>query len=161
MRRFLLLACALVSVVGLAVGAGGFTSAESDRGVSVEVVGDEDAYLALEYANGTVDTTVDETVALAVVTATNQFTEDVDVTVDYRVDAPAGVSASISDGSNTADLGVGEMTEVSTTVTCDQAGQHEVTIEFDASATGDGVSADTSRPRTVDYTVDCDTPATP
>ena len=156
MRRLALFLCAVAAVATLAVGSGGFSSAEAGRGVTVGVVGDGNAYLALEHDDETVerDGMVDESLDLEVVTVTNQFTEDVTVTVDYDVATPPGVSA--TDGSDTTELGVGETTQVSTTVTCDRAGEHGVTVEFDASATGGGVSTETSDPRTVSYTVRCE-----
>ena len=156
MRRVVLLTCALVALAGLAVSSGAFTSAEADRGVSVDIVGDGDAYMALDYPDETVelDGTTNETVALPVVNVTNQFAEDVDVTVEFTVSGPSGASATGDSGPT--DLPVGETTEVSTTVTCPAgAGEYAVSIEFDATADGNGAYAETSESRTVDYLVDC------
>lgn len=156
-RRFLMLSCALAAVVGLAVGSGGFTSAEADRGVGVDVVGDEHAYMALDYPDHQLDRdgAVNETVTIPVVTVTNQFTEAVTVTVDYTVSGPAGATATGDSGPT--DLGVGETTAVSTTVMCPaDAGEYAVSVEFGATADGAENFAETSEPRTVDYLVHCD-----
>lgn len=50
MRRTLFLLLGLAAVVGLTVSSSGFTSVSADRGVGVDVVGDESAYMAMEYA---------------------------------------------------------------------------------------------------------------
>lgn len=49
MRRSVFLLIGLTAIVGLAVSSGAFTSTSADRGVAVSVVGDEDAYMALDY----------------------------------------------------------------------------------------------------------------
>lgn len=155
MRRLVLVSCALLSIAGLAVGSGGFSSTAADRGVSVAVVGDEDAYMALNYADRSVEreATVGDEITLPVVDVTNQFTEAVDVTVDYRVDDATGLDT--DDGSETAALGAGQATAVSTDVACTVAGDYEITATFDATADGNGVAANTSRPRTVRYEITC------
>jgi hypothetical protein len=151
MRRLALFLCAVTAVVSLAVGSGGFSSVEADRGVTVDVVGDENAYLALEYDDdATVEATVGDDVSLDIVSVKNQFTEDVNVTVDYGVDGASGLS--VTDSSDETELGVGNTAEMSTTVTCDEKGEY--TVSFDATATGEGVSAETGDSRTA-YTVDC------
>lgn len=153
MRRLVLFLCAVTAMASLVVGSGGFTSAATDRGVTVDVVGDGDAYMALDYSNDTAEATVGETAALDVVTVRNQFTEAVDVTVNYTVSGADGVST--DDGSESAPLGVGEETDVSTAVTCDDPGEYTVTVAFDVTADGSGVLAGTSDERTVRYDVRC------
>ncbi|MFC6756377.1 hypothetical protein ACFQER_06315 [Halomicroarcula sp. GCM10025894] len=89
------------------------------------------------------------------VNVTNQFTEDVTVTVDYTVLGPAG--ASTTGDSGPTDLGVGKVTEVSTTVTCPaDADDYEVSVAYDATADGTSAFAETSEDRTVDYEITCE-----
>lgn len=157
MRKLAFVLCGLAAAVALAVGSGGFTSVQADRGVSVDIVGDDNAYMALDYPNGTVERggAVNETVTLPVVNITNQFTEDVDITVEYTVSETSETSATGANGPTDLDLDVGDTEQVSTAVTCDDTGEDSVTVEFDVTADGNGVYAETSEPRTVDYLVDC------
>ncbi|WP_262175048.1 DUF1616 domain-containing protein [Haloarcula laminariae] len=155
MRSGAFLLCALVVTVGIAVGSGGFTSAQADRGVTVEVVGDGDAYMALDYPNETVerDGVVNETMSLQFVTVTNQFPENVTLTVNYTVQGEPGLSTS---DDNETTLNVGESTDVSAPVTCPSAGDYDVSVEFGATADGPGIYAETSDDRTVEYEVSCE-----
>ncbi|WP_324663585.1 hypothetical protein [Haloarcula sediminis] len=154
MRRVLFVLCALVAVVGLIAGTGGFTSAEADRSVAVEVVGDDDAYMALDYSDETITVDEGESVDLSVVAVTNQFTEAVTLAVDYTVEEVSGLST--SGGSESTELGVGNETDISTTVTCDAPGEYHVSVEFGVTADGDSVSAATSEDRSVEYAVTCE-----
>jgi len=155
MRRLLVVACAVVSLVGLAVSSGAFTSAQADRSASIDIAGDGNAYMALDDEHPVEpDGTVGETVTLPIVNVTNQFTETVDITVSYTVDGPSG-SETAGENGPTA-LAVGETTGVSTEVTCpSDPGEYVVSVDFDATAEGSGVFAETSDPRTVTYEVDC------
>ncbi|WP_276270692.1 hypothetical protein [Haloarcula litorea] len=152
MRSHLAVALAVVAAV-LVVGSGGFTAVSADRAVTVEVVGDANAYMALEYADTEVPT---DGGATEFVTVRNQFAQPVDATVTYSVDAGSGLS--VPDGEQTAardGLGVGDAATVSTTLTCTSPGTHDATVSFHATADGEGVYAETTAPRTVEFAVDC------
>jgi hypothetical protein len=156
MRKFLLLLCGLALSAGLVVGTGGFSSVNADRAVNVDVVGDEDAYMALEYTDERVDAsgTVNGAVDVALVTATNQFAQPVNVSLETEL---RGDGVSVGDVSpSSATLGVGDDMDVSATLVCEDPGGHYVTVAFDATATGQGISAETTTPRTVEYHVECD-----
>lgn len=158
MRKLLLLLCGLALSTGLVVGTGGFSSVSADRAVAVDTVGDERAYMALEYTDERADAsgTVGESVDVSLVTVTNQFTQSVTVTVETDVRGADGVS--VGDDPASATLAVGTAADMSATLVCDEPGEQYVTVAFDATATGEGVSAETTNPRTVEYLLDCDEP---
>ncbi|MFC6975375.1 hypothetical protein ACFQL1_13120 [Halomicroarcula sp. GCM10025709] len=152
MYKHLALALALTAAATLAVSTEGFSSVSADRQVSVEVVGDEDAYMSLRYADTAEGADSGESVAF--VTVSNYFNQPVDLTVEYAVD-----SDEIADPTEHVDryddVGVGESVDVSTAVECPPGGTEQRVVSFDVSADGDSVYAETTSPRTVEYEVDC------
>lgn len=151
MRKPFVVLVAMAATASLAVGSGGFSSAGAERGVTVSVVGDENAYMSLSYA----DKTVSGDEAVTFVTVANRFTEKVEFTVDYDVETDDGVSVKPSSGSETNDVGVGGEFDVAVALNCHSAGQHDATVSFDVAATGDSVSVETSDSRQVTYRAMC------
>ncbi|WP_136690113.1 hypothetical protein [Halorhabdus amylolytica] len=153
-RLFVLLAVAVAAVA--TVGSGGFSTTTADRSVTVDVVGDANAYMALEY-DGTEVNDGDEPTFL---TVTNQFTQPVDVTVEYSV--TGNVEADPNDGTlgddEDTDLAIGESVDFSEfTLTCatNETGTRTATVTFDVTAEGTDVFAETTDSRQVTYSVDC------
>jgi hypothetical protein len=153
MYKHLALVLALAAAATLAVSTGGFSSASADRQVSVEVVGDEDAYMSLRYEDN-VPEDPDSGDSVVFVTVSNYFNQPVDLTVSYAVD-PDAVNDPSEHTEQYHDVDVGESVDVSTTVECPPGGTEQRVVSFDVEADGDSVYAETTSPRTVEYTVDC------
>lgn len=152
MYKHLALVAALTAAATLGVSTEGFSSTAADRQVSVEVVGDEDAYMSLRYVDTTDDADSGDSVAF--VTVSNYFDQPVDLTVRYAVDSDE-VAEPTEHTREYDNVGVGESVEVSTTVTCQSGGTPDDVVSFDVSADGNSVYAETTSPRTVEYEVDC------
>jgi hypothetical protein len=156
-RNALVALVVLVVAVGLSTGTGGFSSVSADRNVTVDVVGDEDAYMALEYPDGTVEVEADDSSTF--LTATNQFTHPVDFTIEYEIVDEDGVSVESDPGEKTvSNVTPGESFDVPVSYTCTAPGDGSATVSFNASAVGTdnaSVVAETTDPRTVEYEVDC------
>jgi hypothetical protein len=152
MYKHLALVAALTAAATLGVSTGGFSSTAADRQVSVEVVGDEDAYMSLRYADTTEDADSGDSVAF--VTVSNYFDQSVDFTVRYAV-----ASDQVADPSAHAErherVGAGESFEVTATVACQPGERDERVVSFDVTADGDSVYTETTSPRSVEYDVDC------
>ncbi len=126
----------------LVAGTAAYDVARSDRPVEVTVADDEEAYLSFEptdepIENGTTGT------ALVI---TNRLGQPVDLEATEKSDDDVSLS-----GLNDTDLDAGDHAGVR--VSCaDSAknGSHTVTVEF--TATGDGVSVETTR----DVDVECE-----
>ncbi|WP_135305378.1 hypothetical protein [Haloarcula amylovorans] len=156
MRRRVALAVVAVAALAFAVGSGGFSSVTADRTTSVHVVGDEDAYMALEYPDEPVTLSGGEQYDDAFVTVRNQFTETVNFTVEYDVSTSEGLRASPArDTVSNPSVGVGKKRDVSVQFECQSSGDHEATVTFSAQADGSDVSAETTEPRTVEYDIGC------
>jgi len=158
MRKVFVGLCVLVASAGLGMGSGGFSSVDADRAVTVDVVGDESAYMSLDYSNETVEP-IDGTKEVEFVTVANHFAEIVDLRIDFTVDTTGGLRVeSSSDSIIQENVGVGENIDGTATLECDHSGSPSSTaiIRFDVMADGDGVSAETSAKRTVEYEVDCE-----
>ncbi|MFA9515816.1 hypothetical protein ACERIT_01115 [Halopenitus sp. H-Gu1] len=157
MRNAIVVLLVLVASVGLVVGTSGFSSIAAERSVTVDVVGDENAYMALEYPDETIE--VDEGERSTFLTVSNQFTQPVDFTIEYEIVDANGVSADPNPGERReSNVGVGESFDVSVLYTCDSVGDESATVSFHARAIGSNngsVSAETTKPRTVDYEIDC------
>ena len=152
MYKQLALVLALTAAATLAVSTTGFSSVSADRQVSVEVVGDENAYMSLRYADTTEEADSGDSVAF--VTVSNYFNQPVDLTVRYAVDSD-GVAEPTEHVDRHDDVGVGESVDVSATVKCSPGGTEQRIVSFDVSADGDSIYAETTSPRTVEYDVDC------
>jgi len=158
MRKVFVALCVLVASAGLGMGSGGFSSMGADRAVTVDVVGEESAYMSLDYSNETVDPT-DGTKEVEFVTVANHFAEVVDFRIDFTVETTGGLTAdSSSDPIIQENVGIGENVDGTVTLECDSSSSTSSTaiIDFDVMADGDGVSAETTAERTVEYEVDCE-----
>lgn len=151
MRKLLAVLVVTAATASLVVGSGGFSSASADRAMSVDVVGDDEAYMSLDYS----DATVSGGKEVTFVTVSNRFTEEVEITVDYEVESDDGGQIESESGNETEDVGVGEEFDVAVELDCQSNGRQDATVSFDVDATGDSVSAETSESRHVDYQVIC------
>lgn len=154
MRKLLLALCVLVTSAGLGMGSSGFSSVSADRAVTVDVVSDEDAYMSLKYSNETVD--ANETINF--VTVSNHFAEDVSVTIQFTVDTTDELTVSSSSDITEENVDTGKNIEGTVTLDCDSdSPSQNATINFGvmADSNGDGVSAETTAERTVEYHVIC------
>jgi len=156
-RRNLILLLGGASSGAMSVGTGAFSSVEADRGVEVNVVDDDEAYLGI-----TVNEETDE------VQIKNQFTDHLDLTVtlksaDSEIDA-IGVEGAITfvdetggesdievdDESGQGELGPGN--EAHVRIEFDEAGEASFTLLFEGEASGASVDKTrefTLRPRDV------------
>ena len=172
-RRSLILLLGGASSGAMSIGTGAFSSVEAERGVEVNVVEDENAYLGLEQIRQTVSG--DD--GTRVIQVTNQFggALDISITVDQRdgtIDEIEGKGIEIEDdrGSDDEDeedgeeetdendrcedddrvLCIGE--EAFITVECEGNGRVEFTLTFDGTVSKTGTTVD----RTRTFRLDCD-----
>ncbi|WP_276270690.1 hypothetical protein [Haloarcula litorea] len=134
----------LAAVLALAIGSGGYSSVSADRQVTVEVVGDEDAYMSLEYRE------TGEVEEGSVLTVTNRFAETVDLTVWYRVEDQQTDPSESGTMESFDGIGPGD----SVILTCADIGDSEGIASFDVAAEGSSVSAQTTDSRTVE--IECE-----
>lgn len=151
MRRRAFLLGSLVTAAGGSslLASGAFSQSESQRKVTVETVGDEDAYLQLVYEDRTV--VCQGTVTL--VELTNQLTTeitDIDVGYDSSADVP-----SISNLQVPENLAVGKSGDVTVDVECPPSSDAETTVTFTVQVTGNGLDL-VAQDRTVDISCDCE-----
>ncbi len=151
MRRRAFLLGSLVTAAGGSslLASGAFSQSESQRKVTVETVGDEDAYLRLVYKDRTV--VCQGTVTL--VELTNQLTTeitDIDVGYDSSADVP-----SISNLQVPKSLAVGKSGDVTVDVECPPSSDAETTVTFTVQVTGNGLDL-VAQDRTVDISCDCE-----
>lgn len=151
MRRRAFLLGSLVTAAGGSslLASGAFSQSESQRKVTVETVGDEDAYLQLVYEDRTV--VCQGTVTL--VELTNQLTTeitDIDVGYDSSADVP-----SISNLQVPKSLAVGKSGDVTVDVECPPSSDAETTVTFTVQVTGNGLDL-VAQDRTVDISCDCE-----
>ncbi|MFC7075486.1 hypothetical protein [Haloarcula halophila] len=154
MYRRLALVLALAAAAMLTVSAQGFSSVSADRQVSVDVVGDKNAYMSLRYEDLSLNADSHETVEIEFLSVSNHFNQPVDLTVWYAV-GPDEVDEPDQEVETHDGVGIGESFDVSTTVECTPSDTIERTVSFDAQADGGSVFAETTSPRTVEYTVTC------
>jgi len=148
-RAFLLGSLATAAGGSSLLASGAFSEAESQRKVTVETVGDEDAYLKLVYEDQSVN--CQETVTL--VELTNQLTTeitDIDVEYDSSADVP-----SISNLQVPETLPVGESGDVTVAVECAPSSDAETTVTFTVEVTGDRLDL-VAQDRTVDISCECE-----
>lgn len=123
------LALAVVVLVAFTVGTGGFSSATVERGVTIAVADDEQAYLGIAPVNVTV-TSGNET---RLFTLTNRF--GTNLTIDAQVnDTSENMNVAAVDMPNR--LGGGVSGPVNATVACDENATGTVTVRIDASGAG-------------------------
>lgn len=127
---------------------GSFSRTGSRRDVTVETVGDEDAYLRLAYENSTVDC-ADE---ILLVTLTNQFEEPLtDIDIEFSTDND---EIAFDNLDTPESLAVGESGDVTLDAECSTDEPVTVTVTFDIEASGEENSV-TARDRHIDVTCSC------
>jgi len=156
-RRHFILLLGGASSGALGIGTGAFSSVEADRGVEVNVVEDENAYLGLKRLPAADSVTVgDET---DVVKITNQFADGLDLSViideqgggidEIEVEDPVEiVDEADEDESDGEDLPTGIKAHVS--VKCDSPGDTSFTLTFSGHAGGASVD------KTRTFSIHCD-----
>ena len=161
------------ATAGLAIAAlllvsttGGFTSVGADRGLSVAVADDDEAYLGIETTDPTLANGRHDGVVLA--TVTNRLPGPL-TDVDVRVTGATGgqppklLPQGNPDVTAPATLDVSEQGVVTADLACSAAGggAHTVTWDLHIEASAEGATVELTRPVTVTCTGDpADTPAT-
>ncbi|ELZ34690.1 hypothetical protein C472_13172 [Halorubrum tebenquichense DSM 14210] len=134
---------AFTAAVGLLFGTSGFTAMEADRGLAVNVTGDDSAYLGYEpIANET-----ESGASTAVVEYRNQFGSDLtEFDVDVSIaDPDSDVSLVTSDAPDHIDQGIAG--KVTVTLRCPT--RRDVELLFGADGSGSDVSVSVDRTHTV------------
>lgn len=145
-RRHFILLLGGASSGALGIGTGAFSSVEADRGVEVNVVEDENAYLGLERLDAASE--VDVGYETDVVKITNQFADGLDLSVvvdeqgdgidEIEVEDPVEIVEEADEGeSDGEDLPTGTKAHVS--VKCDSPGDTSFTLTFSGHAGGASV----------------------
>jgi uncharacterized membrane protein len=136
---------AVVAVALLSTGSGAFTAAQLDRGMEVNVVEDEEAFLAVEELDPRLEADVNSSTDHAdveLVRLTNQFAEQ-DLTVE--VDINEGSNGPDATSEPTAEsISSGETETVTAAVEC-PAGASSEDWTIDITAEGDGVEIQLTR----------------
>ncbi len=148
----------------LVIGSNAFTSAEVERNVDIDVVGDPGAFLGLRYPNGDSqypegdpNATPPETLSADGTTnlfkATNQFAADIDTfSVTILTGDEAFDDVDINEN-EPDDFGPGAHASVTIDVDCVEDTTAEVVVEISAGGTGFSVSAERA------FTVECQAPS--
>mgnify|MGYP005860612499 CR=1 FL=1 len=134
---------AFTAAIGMVLGTAGFSAIDADRGIEVSVVDDEEAYLA---PNQTADSVMNDT-QTDVIEYENRFGIELD---EFDVEDVWVVSESnvtVKDFSGPESIGAGETEPVSVTLQCST--EESVTLAFDVTASGDGISLSTTHEREV------------
>jgi hypothetical protein len=113
------------------LGSGAFSGVEPERTVTIETVGDEDAYLRLVYP----EITVECAVTITLVTITNHSKEPL---TNFEVDDVSVDGATIENIQTPDTLDVGESGSVTADAECDGTGT--ATVTFTVEATGSETS---------------------
>lgn len=151
MRKLLAALCVLAASAGLVISSGGFSSVSADRAVTVETVGDDNAYMSLTYPEEPVQ--VDAGDSAELVTVANQFSESVSFEI-ADIETDGDIDATLD--SQPGEVGVGAEETVMVTLSCKTNSSPATgSVEFDVTADGDGVYAETTMKRSVDYEVTC------
>jgi len=137
--RTVSLVLAFTAAVGLIFGTAGFSAMEADRGLDVSVSNDTSAYLGYEEVNDTVR----DGEPKAIVEYRNQFGSDLDE-FDVEVSSDHDDVTVVSPPET---LGEGSKRRIALTIRCDA--ETDVTLQFDAEGSGDGVSVSLDRIHTV------------
>ena len=148
-RRLLLGMCTAAAGGSALLGSGSFSDVASQRTVEVEVVGDENAYLTLQYSDSSFECSEEVTV----VTITNHTLEEIDnIVVD---DSVTGTEITLSNLSvSTETLGIGDSATVTADAQATSGTQTTETLTFDVETTGLESSIEAIG-RSVDITADC------
>lgn len=131
-----------------------FSTSETERDVTIDVVGDEDAFMQLVYSD--IDLQDEEEPpynSVTLVTLGNQFQTPIEV-VAFDIETTSD-NVSITDLSIPNTLGVGEQHAVTGTIHCDDSGTGETTVRFDTAVRGDATYAETTESREFDLALAC------
>lgn len=133
---------------------GGFTSVGADRGLSIAVADDDEAFVGIDMADQTLDNGNHDEVRLAVLTnrLSSPLTDvAVQVTGTSASQSPKLVPQGNSDVVAPGTLDVSESGEVTADIRCDAAGggAHAETWDLRIEANGEGVTVDLPRQVTV------------
>ncbi|MFO8115395.1 MAG: hypothetical protein R6U01_08560 [Halorubrum sp.] len=145
-RRTLILLLGGASSGAMSVGTGAFSSMEAERGVEVNVVSDDQAFVGYDNpSNGKNAVSVSDGESIELVVVKNRFSGDAQISivdVDVTVNPEEGDSSRIENVAFSEDeFGAGEEESITGTVACDDDGgsaEVEVTVRL----AGDGVSAE-------------------
>jgi hypothetical protein len=160
-RRNLILLLGGASSGAMSVGTGAFSSMEAERGVEVNVVSDDEAFVGYDNpSNGQNSVSVSDGDSLELVVVKNRFSGDAQISivdVDVTVEPEEGDSPQIENVEfSKGEFGVGESESIAGTVVCDDdegSAEVEVTVRL----AGGGVSAelfgDTATRR---FEIECD-----
>jgi hypothetical protein len=135
-----------VASTGLVSGSFGFTSVSAERGVSVQIVDDESAFVGYQSS----DLTVRDSETIDLVTVTNRFAGTIDV-MDVTI---ADGSFTISDPTTPTAISPGESGTIQGTVDCtpSETQEIEVTVALDGSGVTVQLFGDTE---TREFTLTC------
>jgi len=156
-RQIVLVAVFVAVVPTMLVGTGSFSSVTADRGVSVDTVGDSEAYMSLQYSEDAIELRgADQYPDEPFLTIGNNFGTHVEASlVSVDVTASNGVSVEPEPVNNVL-VGSGEEFDVSADVTCLSTGVYSPSISFDVVVDGSAVSAETTEEREVTFDVRCE-----
>ena len=129
---------AFTAAVGMVLGTAGFSAIDADRGIEVSVVDDDSAYLGVE----TVDPIV-ENESSTVAVYENGFGTDLDEFSVHAVSTDPNVDATVADAPESLDPG--ESARVDVVVESEDVDLDSVKLQLSVTASGDGVSVETSR----------------
>ena len=121
----------LVSITGIMVGSGGFTTVSGERGTSIDVVNDESAYVGYQSS----DLTVQNGKTTDLVTITNRAPDNIDVTNITIEDG----DFTITDPTTPTDISPGENGTIGGTVVCTPSKTQA--IKLSVTVTGSDVTA--------------------
>ena len=150
-RRRFIVGTATAAIGGSALlGSGAFSRVESHREVTIEVVGDEDAYLRLVYGK---DLTIDDCVGELEIEVTNQLKADVD-SVEFEI---FGDDLSVVDPTVPDSIGLGETEIITVTIECEEDISEKIGFEIEVD--GEDLSVEAHRATGDDrIQVDCNCP---
>lgn len=153
-RRWIIAGIVVLATLALSVGSSGYTATAGERSVTVDVVEDAEASLALSYARDRV--AIEPNTEQTLVTVDNRLSRPVDVVVDTTVEESCGLAVA-QPTSERHSLGPGAEFAVPIRVSCsgEQPGEGTATIRFDVRAEGEHIAFETGEPRAVTYAVKC------
>jgi len=146
-RRNLILLLGGASSGAMSVGTGAFSSMEAERGVEVNVVNDERAYVGYEESDKTYPADQNDDGTLDLVTVENRFADSVTISitgVEITVNPESGEYPDISEESiefSTDSFESGESETIKGTVQC-TGSSGSATVEVTVRVKGEGVSAE-------------------
>lgn len=134
-RRIWLVLIALAALLGV-VATGGFETAQVERGLTVAVVDDSEAYLGYDEPDHTIE--VNGTATVELVKVTNRFPDDL-TTVDTIVEEGDSHLSVDNVNDNVGPLMPGDTATITGEVTC--SAQTTATVTVSVAASGDEVEA--------------------